>query len=120
MRHNRTPALTLVVDDQSANVKIVGQLLEAAGYSVMPAQSGEQALARAAARAPDLVLLDMLMPGMDGMEVCRRLHALPGLAEIPVIFLTAANEREFLAQAFSEGAVDYVVNPFVHEELLAR
>jgi len=62
----------------------------------------------------------MLMPDLNGVEVCRRLHALPGLAEIPVIFLTAATDREFLSQAFHEGAVDYVVKPFVHEELLAR
>lgn len=120
MKPSHSAATVMVVDDQSANVQIVGQLLEAAGYQTIPALSGQQALARAQERKPDLVLLDMLMPKMSGSEVCRRLRELPGLAEVPVIFLTAASEREFLAQAFAEGAVDYVVKPFVHEELLAR
>lgn len=120
MKPGHTAASVMVVDDQSANVQVVGQLLEAAGYQVVPALSGAQALARAQERKPDLVLLDMLMPKMSGSEVCRRMRELPGLAEVPVIFLTAASEREFLAQAFAEGAVDYVVKPFVHEELLAR
>lgn len=120
MKLGHSPAEILVVDDQSDNVQVVGQLLEAAGYRVVPALSGQQALARAQAHKPDLVLLDMLMPKMSGAQVCRRLREMPGLGEVPVIFLTAASDREFLAQAFAEGAVDYVVKPFVHEELLAR
>ncbi|UXI68301.1 hybrid sensor histidine kinase/response regulator [Tahibacter amnicola] len=112
--------LVLVVDDQPANIQLLGQVLSAAGYEVMPAASGEQALARAQARQPDLVLLDMIMPGMDGFEVCRRLHSEVALAEVPVIFLTAATERDFLVRAFEFGAVDYITKPFFAEELLAR
>ena len=113
-------ATVLVVDDQQANVKLVGVLLDGAGYDVLPALSGEQGLARAAAHQPDLILLDMLMPQMDGFEVCERLKADPALARIPVIFVTAAQDRELLVRAFRSGAVDYIVKPFVPEELLAR
>lgn len=112
--------LVLVVDDQPANVQLLGQMLADAGYEVMPATSGEQALVRAQARRPDLVLLDMLMPGMHGFELCRRLKSDPALVEIPAIFLTAATEREYLVRAFELGAVDYITKPFVAEELLAR
>ena len=113
-------ATVLVVDDQQANLKLVGTLLDGAGYDVLPALSGEQALARAAAQQPDLILLDMLMPQMDGFEVCERLKKDPTLARIPVIFVTAAQDRELLVRAFHSGAVDYIVKPFVPEELLAR
>jgi two-component system, sensor histidine kinase and response regulator len=112
--------LVLVVDDQAANVQLIGQILSAAGYEVMPAMSGEQALARVTARRPDLVLLDMMMPVMDGFEVCRRLQADAATNEVPIIFLTAATEREFIVRAFELGAVDYITKPFVAEELLAR
>lgn len=113
-------ALILVVDDQPANIQAVGALLSNSGFEVMPALSGEQALARCAQRRPDLILLDMLMPGMSGLEVCARLRADPALADLPVIFLTAAHERDALTRAFQAGAVDYVSKPFVAEELLAR
>lgn len=113
-------ALVLVVDDQQANIQTVGALLALSGFQVMPALSGEQALTRARLRKPDLLLLDMLMPQMDGFEVCQHWRNDPELAGIPVIFLTAANERELLVRAFASGAVDYVTKPFVAEELLAR
>lgn len=112
--------LVLIVDDQPANIQLLGQMLAQAGYEVMPASSGEQALTRALARPPDLVLLDMMMPGMDGFELCRRLKTDPRLLDVPTIFLTAATEREFLVRAFELGAVDYITKPFVAEELLAR
>ncbi len=116
----RSTPLVLVVDDLSSNVQLLGQILDQAGYHVIPALNGAEALARAEARKPDLVLLDMRMPGMDGFEVCRRLHELPGLADLPVIFVTAAIERELLPKAFDVGAVDYITKPFLVEELLAR
>lgn len=112
--------LVLVVDDNAANLQLLGQLLDGAGYNVVPATSGVQAIERATLRQPDLVLLDMLMPGMDGGEVCRRLHLLPGLSGVPIIFVTAATGQEYLARAFEMGAVDYVTKPFVAQELLAR
>ena len=112
--------LILVVDDQAPNIQMVGAMLSRAGYSVMPALSGEQALKRCEQRVPDLALLDMRMPGMDGFELCQRLHSQPGTEHVPVIFLTAANERDVLVKAFEIGAVDYVTKPFVAAELLAR
>ena len=113
-------ALVLVVDDQPTNIQAVGALLFQAGHDVMPALSGEQALARCEQRTPDIVLLDMRMPGMDGFEVCEKLRENPRTQDVPVIFLTAAHEREVLVKAFASGAVDYVTKPFVAEELLAR
>lgn len=113
-------ALVLVVDDQLPNIQAVGALLVQAGYDVMPALSGEQALQRCEQRTPDIVLLDMRMPGMDGFEVCLKLHELPRTCDVPVIFLTAAHERDPLVRAFECGAVDYITKPFVAEELLAR
>ncbi|MEW6167838.1 MAG: hybrid sensor histidine kinase/response regulator [Pseudomonadota bacterium] len=115
----RSP-LVLIVDDQNATLQLIGEVLDHAGYQVMPALSGEQAIARASLRRPDLVLLDFAMPGMSGVETCRRLHQLPGLADLPVLFVTAANDRASLVTAFGSGAVDYITKPFVVEELLAR
>lgn len=113
------PPLVLVADDQSANVQLIGQMLDQAGYDVMPARSGEQALARTRARKPDLILLDMLMPGMDGSATCRALRE-AGFGDVPVIFVTGAADRDSLVTAFAAGAVDYITKPFVAEELLAR
>ena len=113
-------ALILVVDDQPTNIQAVGALLYRAGYDVMPALSGAQALERCEQRKPDLVLLDMRMPGMDGFEVCGKLRQSPRTQDVPIIFLTAAHEREVLVKAFEAGAVDYVTKPFVSAELLAR
>lgn len=113
-------ALILVVDDQAPNIQAVATLLSRAGYEVMPALSGAQALERCAQRIPTLVLLDMRMPEMDGFEVCGRLRENARTVDVPVIFLTAAHERETLIEAFRQGAVDYVTKPFVIEELLAR
>jgi signal transduction histidine kinase len=112
--------LILVVDDQAPNIQAVGALLVQGGYEVMPAMSGEQALQRCEQRTPQLALMDMRMPGMDGAAVCAKLRENPRTADLPVIFLTAALERDVLVQAFESGAVDYVTKPFVAEELLAR
>ena len=113
-------ALVMVVDDQEANVSAVGGLLARDGFDVAPCLSGKEALASIAAEVPDLVLLDMRMPGMDGFDVLKALQADDATKEIPVIFLTADHERESLVRAFSAGAVDYVTKPFVPEELLSR
>ena len=110
----------LVVDDISKNLQVIGSMLRNEGYHVMPATSGPQALERIRAQAPDLILLDLMMPEMDGLEVCRRLKADPAFAQIPVIFLTASNEMEHLVNAFAAGAVDYITKPFNAPELLAR
>ncbi|MEO5962450.1 MAG: hybrid sensor histidine kinase/response regulator [Thermomonas sp.] len=110
----------LVVDDQAANVRVVGTLLGRKGYTVVPAHSGAEALAAVAEQAPDLILLDMMMPGMDGFELLAALREIPGLHKVPVVFLTAAQDRDLLLRAFEAGAVDYVTKPFMPEELLAR
>ncbi len=110
----------LVVDDITRNLQVVGTMLRNAGYEVMPATSGAEALDGAREQLPDLILLDLMMPEMDGLEVCRRLKADPALQAIPVIFLTASNEMEHLVNGFEVGAVDYITKPFNAPELLAR
>jgi signal transduction histidine kinase len=110
----------LVVDDVMQNLQVVGSMLRKEGYDVMPARSGTQALECVGVRVPDLVLLDLMMPEMDGLEVCRRLREDKSLSQIPIIFLTASNELEHLVKGFSAGAVDYVTKPFNGPELLAR
>lgn len=110
----------LIVDDQDQNLQVVGTLLSAMGYGVVPANSGDQALERLAARAPDLILLDMVMPGKDGLQVCREILAHPEWREIPVIFLSAAGDKDLIVQALEAGGVDYVTKPFNKAELLSR
>lgn len=112
--------LVLVIDDNNANLQLLGEVLDRAGYRVMPALSGRQGLARAELRRPDLVLLDVAMPDLDGVECCRRLRALEGLENVPILFVTAVNDRASLVSGFAAGAVDYLTKPFVVEELLAR
>lgn len=119
-RESGRAPVVLVVDDQPANVRVVGQLLTRAGFDVVPALSGEEGLALATESAPDLVLLDMRMPGLTGFDVLQALQQLDGTREVPVIFLTADDERDSLTRAFAAGAVDYIVKPFVAEELLSR
>lgn len=114
------PALVLIVDDQEANLRLLGRVLSDAGFDVMPANSGAQALERLAAETPDVVLLDMRMPGMDGFAVLEHIRGEPRWSDIPVLFLTAAAERDLLIRAFEAGAVDYLTKPFVSEELVVR
>src|SRR5690606_12632788 len=98
----------LVVDDQAANLRVVGALLGRNGYEVVAAANGAEALAAVQAQAPDLVLLDMMMPGMDGFELLAALREQPALRGVPAVFLTAAHDRDLLLRAFDAGAVDYV------------
>jgi signal transduction histidine kinase len=115
-----TVPVVLVVDDQQANVRMVGALLARAGCQVLTALGGLEGLEQARAHKPDVVLLDMRMPGMDGFEVMAQLRDHPETRDLPVIFLTADDDRENLVRAFASGAIDYVTKPFVAEELLAR
>ena len=114
------PGRILVVDDQPANLRVVSALLTRHGYEVQSASDGESALEMAASQPPDLMLLDMMMPGMDGFELLSRVRQQPGLVQVPAVFLTAAQDRDMLLRAFDAGAVDYVTKPFMPEELLAR
>ncbi len=113
-------ATVLVVDDEPFQLDLLEQELGAAGYRTVRASSGEEALALAARAQPDLVLLDVMMGGIDGYAVCRRLKTSEATRGIPVILLTALTETNEKVRAFREGAVDYVTKPFETEELLAR
>lgn len=113
-------SLILIVDDVPENLQVLAGHLSGAGYEVMPATSGPKALLFARARPPDLVLLDVSMPEMDGYEVCRCLKNLPDLASIPVLFITARTAAEDVVRGFDAGGVDYLSKPFNSAELLAR
>ena len=110
----------LVVDDQPSNLRIISALLSRHGYAVDTAESGEDALRLLERQPQDLLLLDMMMPGMDGFDLLQEMQANPQWSSLPVVFLTAAHDRELLLRAFDAGAVDYVTKPFMPEELLAR
>ena len=110
----------LIIDDEPINLKILSRKLESEGYEVMVADRGEIALHLVKNTRPDLILLDIMMPQMDGFEVCRRLKEMPGMAEVPLIFLTSKTDTEDVIRGFELGAVDYVGKPFKHLELLAR
>lgn len=113
-------ARILVVDDQPANIQVVGSVLGKLGHEIVPASDGPTALRRLALRVPDLILLDLLMPDMDGCEVCRRLHENPAWKDIPVIFLSAADDKDFIVRALESGGVDYITKPFNQAELISR
>lgn len=114
------PARILVVDDQPANIQVLGTILGRLGHEIIPARSGASALERLALRLPDLILLDLLMPEMDGCEVCRRLRENSEWENIPVIFLSAADDKDFIVRAFAAGGVDYITKPFNPAELISR
>lgn len=110
----------LVVDDTPLSLKLLTDILVMEGYRVRPANNGELALASIKVSPPELVLLDIRMPGMDGFEVCRRLKADPTSKDIPVIFISASTALEDRVEGFALGAVDFISKPFQREELLAR
>src|SRR5947209_1451475 len=102
----------LVVDDIAANRNLLGETLEPKGYEVLLASNGAMALKVAERAKPNLILMDVNMPDMDGYEACRRLKGIPGLAEIPIIFITANDDAESLVKGFEAGGVDYIAKPF--------
>lgn len=110
----------LIVDDTHQNVQVLSQMLRDAGYKVFAAFNGEDALKLMFKRKPDLVLLDVMMPGMNGFEVCQKIKSDPEIAHLPVIFLSALNDIEAKIKAFEAGGVDYVTKPFQQQEVLAR
>lgn len=112
--------LILVVDDLDDNLQLIATFLEQVGYKVTLASSGLEALKFLQVVKPDLILLDLTMPQMSGLEVCEQIKEEPNLAELPIIFLTASHQQEHLLQAFEKGAVDYITKPFEGLELLAR
>lgn len=110
----------LIVDDIPSNIKVLRYSLRKAGYAVTISESGPDALAASTAQHFDLILLDVMMPGMDGYEVCKKLKANSITKDIPVIFLTAKSDAESLLKGFELGAVDFVNKPVKSPELLAR
>ncbi len=112
--------IVLLVDDSPDALGFLTEALEASGYSVLIATSGHAALAIVARISPDLILLDAVMPGMDGFETCRALKADPVVAQVPVIFMTGLTETEHVVKALESGGVDYLTKPINIDELRAR
>jgi diguanylate cyclase (GGDEF)-like protein len=110
----------LVVDDNPVIVKLLEAMLDRSGYPVVTAHSGQDALALLDTLLPDLILLDIDMPGLSGLDTCRVLKENPRTAEIPIIFVTASNDKNDIVAGFAAGAQDYIIKPSTQEELLAR
>jgi two-component system KDP operon response regulator KdpE len=111
------PEKILVIDDEETTVQLIAILLERRGYEVVKAYKAEDGLRRAYRNQPDLVLLDIMMPDMDGWEVCKRLRE---MSDVPIIFLTARGETRDVVRGLEMGADDYIIKPYDNEELVAR
>lgn len=110
----------LIVDDNRDNLKLLGSILTIHGYKVRPVTNGLKALTAVQYKLPDIILLDLMMPGMDGYEVCRRLKANENTRHIPVLFISALDKTTDKVTAFEVGGIDFITKPFQEEELLAR
>ena len=110
----------LIVDDTPSNLEMLFDVLVHAGFKVLIAEDGESAIEQVEYALPDLILLDVLMPGIDGFETCSRLKSNQTTKDIPVIFMTALSDAEDKVKGFSVGGVDYVTKPFQQQEVLAR
>ena len=120
MPAKRRGATLLIVDDKPQNLRLISDFLAEQGFELMLSRSGAQALEKIELAMPDLVLLDVTMPNMDGFEVCRRLKNNAPTAALPVIFMTALDDTAHKVEGFRLGAVDYITKPIQREELLAR
>lgn len=112
--------IILVVDDETVNLTILSWILDQAGYDILTASSGPEARELAARRRPDLVLLDILMPGEDGFSVCRSLKQAPATQGVPVIFISGLSGTADKAAAMELGAADFIMKPFSRQEILDR
>lgn len=117
---NESQSNIIIIDDQTQNLKILAEILQSAGYRVRPSNDPRLALKSAIMEAPDLIMLDIKMPDMDGFEVCRRLKEAPETKEIPVLFVSGLNDIEDQLKGFEVGGVDYISKPVRREEVLAR
>jgi len=113
-------AKILIVDDKKENLELLTEILEAQGYDIAFAQDGLKALEIATLFLPDLILLDVMMPGIDGFETCQRMKLITDLRDIPVIFVTAKTDISDIVEGFKLGAIDYVTKPIRHEEIIVR
>ena len=121
-QHSRAAerGVILIVDDTPDNLALLSDALDEEGYMVLVALDGLSALSRIQRRRPDLILLDAMMPGLDGFETCQRIKADPATADIPVLFMTALTDSEHVVKGFAAGGIDYVTKPINTEEVLAR
>jgi two-component system sensor histidine kinase/response regulator len=110
----------LVVDSEEANLKALGTTLGKVGFEILPALDGAQALSRLATRRPDLILIDMSVPDMDGLALCRKIQENPVWADIPIIFLSATDDKDLIVRALESGGVDCITRPFDRLELVSR
>jgi two-component system, NtrC family, sensor kinase len=120
MDAHQSSATILIIDDTPTNLEVLYGALSSAGYDILVEMDGVSGLEQAQNNQPDLILLDVMMPGIDGFETCHRLKANPLTHDIPVIFMTALAETEHKVKGLTVGAVDYIAKPFQHEEVLAR
>jgi signal transduction histidine kinase len=120
MAYNLNEAKILIVDDVQLNLDLMKEILSEKGYQVATAINGKSAISKARANKFDLILLDLIMPDIDGFDVCSTLKSTPQTSQIPVIFLTGTKENDYITKGFNLGAVDYILKPFSKEELLAR
>jgi diguanylate cyclase (GGDEF)-like protein len=120
MLANIKSAYILIVDDTPKNIQLLGTVLKNVGYKIIVASNGLQALGILEKIKPDLILLDVMMPELDGYETCKRIKAIENLKDIPIIFLTARTQPEDIVKGFELGAVDYIIKPFNSNELLVR
>lgn len=120
MKRENSDGRILIVDDNTNNLAVLYNYLDKMGHAVLVSQDGETAVDLAAREQPDLILLDVLLPGINGFEVCRRLKATAETADIPVLFMSALSETEDKVEGFRAGAVDYITKPLQQEEVLAR
>ena len=117
---NEQPPLILITDDNPDNIKVAGSTISTMGYKIAVAQNGEDTIEFAKKKQPDLIILDIMMSGMNGLETCRILKSDSTTGDIPVIFLTAKTDNDTIKAGFDAGAVDYITKPFNSQELLAR
>lgn len=120
MQQTNKQPLILIVDDIDNNIQLLGTTLSRNNYNIAVAKNGVEAISKAVKLLPDLILLDIMMPVMDGFETCQKLKELPETNDIPIIFLTAKVQANDIIKGFETGAVDYVTKPFNPTELLAR
>ena len=113
-------SIILVVDDHEQNIKVLANILSFMGYDLIPAMTAEQAFARLEHTTPDLILLDLILPDVDGITVCQRIQKMPALQGIPIIFLSASDDKNLIVKALESGGVDYITKPFNKAELISR
>ncbi|MCP4105084.1 MAG: response regulator [Desulfobacteraceae bacterium] len=118
--NNNTQPSVLVTDDNIQNLQVLSEMLRSRNYKVATVKDGFKALKFAKTKNPDIILLDIIMPEMDGFEVCRQLKSKDNTKDIPIIFISALNETEDIVKGFRAGGADYITKPFQSEEVLAR